>query len=301
MKTHKILLTALVAALFFAGCQKDNKTNRVLRIFAEDMTAGDSKLVMDPSDVSQIQWQNQDVIALNGQEFEIQGNTTQGYSVDINNIDFVGSDDAIYAIYPGGDFNGNDVDITGTNTNRTITLNELVVKLHNDNTQDVVFPMGTKAALDATSLTFKHLTAGFKLSLVANTSDEVVDQLKVIVYGESAFGTVASEGVNYTVKWANEGIMPYVPSGNVGDLTDQELYTYGSEMVFNMKSDGSDDVVFNSTAKSFCIPVTIGTVNRITVIGYNNGSQVFTKTSNLSTGFALERGKMYAVKTIEIN
>ena len=70
-------------------------------------------------------------------------------------------------------------------------------------------------------------------------------------------------------------------------------------------------MVFNLTGmtfaagddKTFCIPVTLANVKRISVVGYNSlGEQVFAKTSDLSANpVGVVRNTVYPVKTININ
>lgn len=304
MKTKIIMMSALLA-LVATGCTKDDNqkvNDGRIKIFSENMTAASngSKLLIDPSDMA-MEWLAGEKIKVNDEVYTIASNGEGGYTIGSTESPLADDEGFYYALYPGDNFNGNDVTISGTNAAPVMTLNNLVINMHSNGTHDVAFPMGVKVASTATEMVFKHLTAGFKLSLKTTTGTVTVDKLKVYVYGEGAVGTVnTGDGVSYTVKWNSEGMMPMVPVGEVGGITDRDL-SYGSEMVFDMKTEGSAGVVFNTTAKSFCIPVTLTTVKRITVVGYNEGNQVFAKTSALASHVELGRHVMYPVKTIAIN
>lgn len=300
MKTKIIMMTALLA-LLATGCGKDMTDGRI-RIFAENMTAaGGSKLQIDPSaPVNGEQWLNGETIKLNSATLTITGNNNDGYSVDPGSTALSGG--AYYALYPGGSFNGNTVTVNnGTVAAPTITLTTLAVNFH-DGVHDVVFPMGAKVdeSSVASGLQFKHLTAGFRLTLHATTS-VTLTKLKVIVYGSAAAAPVtdAVTGVSYTVAWANQGNGIPLPNGEVGGLSDLDV-AFGSVMNFDLKTSGSAGVTFTGN-KQLCIPVTLATVRYITVIGYNGEDQVFVKSSKLDPGVELERNVIYPVAAIPVN
>lgn len=302
MKTKIIMMSALLA-LLATGCGKEHTTNDgSMKIFAENMVAGgNSKILIDPNDEHMpMEWLAGEKINVNDVVYTIAGDRSAGYTIGSTESPLADDGGYYYALYPGDDFNGNDVTIGGTHDEPEMILNNLVIKMHTDGTHDVAFPMGTKVASTETSMVFKHLTAGFRLSLQANNTPVTVDKLKVYVYGSAAVAPVALEGVSYTVKWNTEGMVPNLPVGPVGEIEDQDI-KYGSEMVFDMKTENTPGVEFNTTAKSFCIPVTLATVKRITVVGYNGANQVFAKTSALTTPVELGRKVMYPVKTIVIN
>ena len=147
---------------------------------------------------------------------------------------------------------------------------------------------------------FRHLTAGFKMTLHANSAAELT-QIKVYVYGTpgDAAGSATVDGMTCNVKWANEG--PMVPIQEVGQVPDDEP-AYGSEMVFNLYNEDAAGVNIAADGNlTFCIPVTLATVKKIAVVGYNDGTKVFTKISSMPSSVAIERNKMYSVKTININ
>ncbi len=307
MKTKIIMMSALLA-LVATGCTKDDNqkvNDGRIKIFAEGMTAagGNTKLLVDPANLTGkngIQWKADETVNLNGSTKTITGNTTDGYSINPAGVAQAGA--AYYAIYPGATFGGNIWTVTNNkNTSASsITLSSLNIKFRDGGKHDIVFPMATKIDNESTSMTFKHLTAGFKMTLHAN-SDAELTQLKVYVYGTpgDAAGSATVDGMTCNVKWANEG--PMVPIQEVGQVPDDEP-AYGSEMVFNLYNEDAAGVNIAADGNlTFCIPVTLATVQKIAVVGYNGATKVFTKISSMSSSVAIERNKMYSVKTININ
>ena len=310
MKTKIIMMSALLA-LVATGCTKDDNqkvNDGRIKIFAEGMTAagGNTKLLVDPANLTGkngIQWKAGETVNLNGSTKTITGNTTDGYTIDPAGVAQAGA--AYYAIYPGNPFGDNSWTVTN-NTNSgasSITLSSLNIKFRDGGKHDIVFPMATKIDNESTSMTFRHLTAGFKMTLHANSAAELT-HIKVYVYGTpgDAAGSATVDGMTCNVKWANEG--PMVPIQEVGQVPDDEP-AYGSEMVFNLYDGDAVDpgvTIANGESLTFCIPVTLATVQKIAVVGYNNvGTKVFTKISSMPSSVAIERNKMYSVKTININ
>lgn len=307
MKTKIIMMSALLA-LVATGCTKDDNqkvNDGRIKIFTEGMTAagGNTKLLVDPANLltpNGIQWKDHETVDLNGTSKIITGNTTDGYSIDPAGV--AASGGAYYAIYPGSTFGGNIWSVTNNkNTSASsITLSSLNIKFRDGGKHDIVFPMATKIDNESTSMTFKHLTAGFKMTLHANSAAELT-QIKVYVYGTpgDAAGSATVDGMTCNVKWANEG--PMVPIQEVGQVPDDEP-AYGSEMVFNLYNEDAAGVNIAADGNlTFCIPVTLATVQKIAVVGYNGATKVFTKISSMPSSVAIERNKMYSVKTININ
>ena len=302
MKTKIVMMTALLA-LLATGCGKNNGDGRI-RIFAENMTAAGngSKLQINPADpVNTVQWIANEYIDINGSKFQIQYDDVNKYNIDIADNDFGAT---LYAVYPGksDDDNYNDVTVTNSNTTATITLNRLTLNFHDDGegnqVHSVVLPMGVKVSSSEEAMTFKNLTAAFRLTLNTSTTPVTLTKLKVIVYGTGAASAVALDGVSYTVKWAGQA--PSVPTGDVGSITDRDV-TYASEMYFDMLTDGNPGVDVDGDLK-LCIPVTLATVKRITVIGYNGDDEVFSTTSTMNGGnVTLERNRIYPVAKITVN
>ena len=309
MKTKIIMMSALLA-LVATGCTKDDNqkvNDGRIKIFAEGMTAagGNTKLLVDPATVlssnghNGIEWKADETININGKPATISDN----YEVDLDAAEIVGYNSSFYAIYPGPVFGtGNSWDVKNNKDNTSqITLTSLAVNFQ-DVGHDIMFPMATKVADDAQEMTFKHLTAGFMMTLSANSAAVELKQLKVYVYGVPGVGDAAGsatvDGMTCNVKWANEG--PMIPIQEVGEVDDDEP-AYGSEMVFNLYDHGTAGVTIDGDL-TFCIPVTLTKVQRIAVVGYNDLGKVFTKTLNMKGNtVVLDRSKMYTVKAIEIN
>ena len=305
-------MAAAVVALLATGCTKDDNqkvNDGRIKIFAESMSAagGNTKLLVDPANLTGkngIQWKAGETVNLNGTSLPITGNTTEGYTIYPAGVDPALAGDAYYAIYPGTPFGGNSWTVTnGKNTNpSSITLTSLNIKFRDGGKHDIVFPMAAKIEDGATEMQFKHLTAGFKMTLHdAKTSDVSLTHIKVYVYGTpgDSAGRATVDGMTCNVKWANEG--PMVPIQEVGQVPDDEP-AYGSEMVFNLYNGDAAGVNIAADGNlTFCIPVTLAKVQKIAVVGYNNGTKVFTKISSMPSSVAIERNKMYSVKTININ
>jgi len=309
MKTKIIMMTALLA-LLATGCGKDNGDG-IIRIFAENMTAaGNAKLQIDPTDpANSTQWLTNENIYINGTSYAITHSEQYGYYVENNNIDWVNN--ALYAVYPGNTFGSNVWTVDNSNLNApVITLEKLSLKFYNKaingvstRVHDVVFPMGAKVVNGESSILFKHLTAGFQLDLANTSTDEsvVVKKLKVLVYGAGDAEPVTIDGVSYTVKWKNDQT-PALPGGGVGTVTDRDM-NYASEMNFDLYTGTNPGLTIAAeSSQKVCIPVTLNTVKRITVIGYNGDNEVFNISSAVggNTGIALERSKMYPVKQIVV-
>lgn len=308
------MMSALLA-LLATGCNKEDNNGSFdgrLKIFAEEMTnASGSKLLIDAGDLTNpVQWLNGENININGKVKGIAFNSDH-FEVNVNNL-ALSTDgfNGYYAVYPGDDdVYGNEVTVTNSNTTASITLNKLVLNFHaGETTHDVVFPMGGKVNADNASqgLVFKHLTAGFLLTLENTTASNVsMDKLKVIVYGSEgdAAGATTIDGVGYTVKWADQG--PTVPTGQTGSLTDRDV-SFASVMDFDLKTDGFAGMTIDAKVgtvngkKQLCIPVTLAQVKRITVIGYNGSDVVFSKTSTLDPQPTLACNVIYPVKAIVV-
>ena len=304
MKTKIIMMSALLA-LAATGCTKDDNqkvNDGRIKIFAENMTAASngSKVLIDPTaPVNGEQWIAGEYIKVNNSSLIISGDDEGGYSVSSETVALVNG--ALYAVYPGQGFNNNDVTVDNSDpTHPSITLNKLSIDFASTgNSHKVVFPMGAKADGETTSILFKHLTAGFQLTLRPN-AEVTLTNLKVIVYGAGAASAITDvvDGVSYTVAWKGQG--PAVPVGDVGSITDRDV-SYASEMNFDLRTNGTLGVTFDSD-KKLCIPVTLANVRRITVIGYNGSEQIFATTSAISAPYpALECNKIYPVKAIEFN
>ncbi|MBO4600403.1 MAG: hypothetical protein J5641_06650, partial [Bacteroidales bacterium] len=287
-KLGKILIIPSMLALLVVGCQKES--NRI-RILAEGMTRG-GKVFVTPTNINNATWVNGEIINLNGTNCTIYSRS-DGFYIDVDTRptgDFC-------AVYPGGSFGGNDVTVTNSNASgATITLNRLVVNFH-DGGHDIAFPMAAKAA-GGNLLRFSHLTGGLQLTLQAATACNVAT-VRVITYGTGAATPVVINEVPYTVSWAGQG--PTVPTGDVGGIEGDFDVKYASEMVFDMKTSGTVGVSVGTDPVTFCVPVTVNGIRRLTVKGYaSDGTELFSKTTELSNT-DIARNTMYNVPTIQIN
>ena len=293
MKNTIILIPSLLLMLLAVGCKKDN--NRI-RILAENM-AGESKVWVDPTDVNGATWITGETINLNGDEYTIASDDNGFYVVNTS----VPLEAALYAVYPATtSSNGNNVTVENSSTSRTVTINSLAVNFNGDG-HDIVFPMAAHASSGSRKLLFRHLTGGFKLNLT-NTTATTLSAVKVITYGEGPIDPVnLNENITVATRWAVQG--PNVPTGGVGQIEGDYDIKYCSEMNFSMMDNGTPGVEVPTTGGlTFCVPVTVSSVKRLVVIGYNaSGTPLFSKTMTLATAQPIARNHMYPIPTIQIN
>lgn len=287
MKNSTILILPLLLTLLVVGCKKEN--NRI-RILAENMT-GESKVFIPSSGVNDATWVSDEIINLNGTNCTIYSSNDAFYI----NVDPRPAGD-FYAVYPGSSFDGNDVTVVNNNASGAmITLNRLVVNFH-DGGHDIAFPMAATAP-GGNQLRFSHLTGGLQFELQAQ-SPCTVATVRVITYGTGAAPSVSIDDVSYTVSWAGQG--PTVPAGDVGGIEGDRNVRYASEMVLDMKTEGTSGVEVGTSPVTFCAPVTVNSINRLTVKGYDeNNNELFAKTQTLNTSIA--RNTMYIIPSIQIN
>ena len=302
MKTTKIITLAALLTLLATGCMKDNIDPSHIRILAEDMTDGNgSKVWVNPttgSTSSSALWKEGEPININGANFVIDKRDGHYY------LSGVPTDGMRYAVYPNGTIGGgNSVEVTNNgDLGATITLHQLAVNFRTVNAvegHDIAFPMAARTAADADTMRFHHLTGGFRLTLANNTATTLYT-VKVVVQGSGAAEAVPIYGVNYTTQWAVEG--PTLPNDTVGQISGDVNVRYSSEMHFVMQTDGNPGVTIPASgSKTFCVPVTVSTVKRLTISGYDNaGNQLFVATKEMSN-IPVECNKMYNIPTIQIN
>lgn len=298
MKTSKIFTIAALLALVAAGCTKEG--TREIRLLRKPMTLGGAKVLVDPTAPSNATWIASETIDLNGTTCTIAGNATVGFHLD----NVTPLSEAMYALYPGSSFGGNDVTVTNNSTTREVVMNRLTVRFTGDGKHETVFPMAASAAAGEGSLLFNHLTGGFCITLQNNSASPVdVATLKVVAQSAS---TVAHLGNGtYSARWAVQG--PTTPSGGIG-IDGDVAVGYSSEMVFDLRS-GSNayaNVAGNGTL-SFCVPVTISSVRYLTFVGYSaSGSEIFRIHKDLCSTehpdeVAIVLNRMYTIPTININ
>lgn len=285
-----IFLLALIL-LFAVGCKKNNGH---ISIFAENM-ADNSKVWVDPAQVNGATWIVGETVNLNGTVYTIASDDDGFYLANTAELN-----SALYAIYPADlQADGNDISVVNNNTTGTITISSLAVNFTN-NDHEVVFPMAATADAGSDKLLFDHLTGGLKVSL-ANTTATTVASVRMITYGDEAIPPVALNGITIATQWATQG--PTVPMGDVGQIEGDQDIKYSCEMNFAMQTDGASTVTVPAGGSiTFCVPVTVRSVKRLTVIGYAaDGSVLFTKTRSFTTAQAIERNHMYSLPTIQIN
>lgn len=298
MKTNKFIAIMLLGVLATA-CSKDG--NNRLTLLAEGMNAGDSKVQINPDSIpAGAQWVPGETILFNNTEYSIAEDGGRYY---IN----VPVGDAAYAMYPGNNtFDGNNVTVDFDN--HEIVLNRLTVRMLDGDLQQMAFPMAGRYEANATNIKFYHLTAGLRLTLRNNTvSDKRVASLKVVAQSDqhvenlSFDGQDASWDYTFTARWAKQ--CPTVPVGNVGN-NGETVYASASEMNFDLKSGNSNYVTLaaENGQVSFCIPVTITSIKRLAVTGYDpNGAELFHVVKDFGTNIGVERNRMYTVPTINVN
>lgn len=304
MKTNKFIAIMLLGVLATA-CSKDD--NNRLTLLAEGMNAGDSKVQINPGNIpAGAQWVPDETILFNGIAYTI---TEDGGIYYIN----VPVGDAAYAMYPGNNtFDGNNVTVDFDN--HEIVLNRLTVRMLDGGLQQMAFPMAGRYEANATNIYFYHLTAGLRLTLRNNTeNDKYVASLKVVAQSDQHVENLsfdgrrsdedASWGDTFTARWAKQ--CPTVPVGHVGD-NGETVYASASEMNFDLRSGETDNNPVTLAAEtgqvSFCIPVTITSIRRLAVTGYDpNGDELFHVVKDFGTNIGVERNRMYTVPTIDVN
>lgn len=262
MKRTIILLLSF-SLLFAVGCKKDNHR---ISIFAENM-ADNSKVWVDPAQVNGATWLEGETVNLNGDVYTIAIDDNGFY---LSNTAELTSD--LYAIYPASlQTDGNNIAVVNNNSTRTITINSLAINF-TGNGHEVIFPMATKGDAGDNKLLFNHLTGGMKVTL-ANTSATTVSTVKMITYGDEAIPPVALDGISVTTQWAAQG--PIIPMGEVGQIEGDQDIKYSCEMSFAMQTNGEAGVTIPDGGNiTFCVPVTVRSVKRLTVIGYASDGSV---------------------------
>lgn len=289
MKTTKIISIALLLTTLAVGCEREG---RYVRIFAESM--GGSKVFVNPTDVNGATWNTGEAVNLNGVPYTIASGANGFYLDGVAPLT-----ETMYAVYPATTTTGgNNIVVNNANgSGTTITLNSLAVNFH-DGGHDIIFPMAATATGGSTQLMFRHLTGGLMLTLQAQTPVTVAT-VKVTTYGTAAIAPVTIDGVSHTVRWAVES--PTLPSGEVGGIDGDRDVKYASEMLLNMQSGGSQGVSVTASGITFCVPVTISDVRRITVIGYaSDGTELFSKTKPITPVDTIHRNTLYTVPTMII-
>ena len=306
MKTRYSILIICLLALIATGCKKEN--NGRIRIFAENMRNG-SKILINPDDPSDAYWVTGETIAINGTSYEIKEDDDGYYLEGVNTL--------ATAIYPGSGDEYNDIEVNGNEVVlKRLTVNFLDEGYGNIN---VVFPMAA-VPNDDDQLFFSHLTGGLKITLEAPDHAIEVASVKIVAQGTSQPTNLSVNGVTATARWAVQG--PTLPHGEVGDMEDDYNAAYACEMNIDFVTTGMrwneydelvpyvspgitlyGDTYGNHDSRTFYVPITINSIQYLTVTGYSNtGEQLFHVTKDLGEGnHNIVPNTMYTVPPIQIN
>lgn len=164
--------------------------------------------------------------------------------------------------------------------------------------------MAASASANSSSLRFKHLCGGFRITLSNGSESDInIASLKVVAQSTTTVSHHSDNG--FSARWAVQG--PSVPTGGVGIEGDVDM-KYASEMDFDLRSGENSyatvpaKVESTNGTLSFCVPVTITSVQYLTFVGYStSGTEVFRATKDLGVETAITRNYMYTIPTININ
>ena len=285
-----IITVALFLTMLAVGCERQSG---FVRIFAESMGGG--KVFVDPANINGATWIAGETVNLNGVSHTIASGANGFYLDGVAPLSVT-----MYAVYPATTTtDGNNIVVDNANgSGATIILNSLAVNFHDGGGYDIIFPMAATATEGSDQLMFRHLTGGLMLTLQAQSTVNVAT-LKVITYDTAAIAPVDIADDSHTVRWAVQS--PTLPAGVVGGIEGDCDVKYASEMLLNMRTAGSQGVAITNTGITFCVPVTISKVRRITVIGYaSDGAELFSKTKELDTIATIQRNTLYTVPTLNI-
>ena len=187
MKTNKIQYLAIAAALLvsaaFVSCNRENEL-RGLRINVENYKTDDNKSVVSGTNVH---WNDGDAIRINGDLCHV---SVDGSTVAVS--DFEGNaSSGIFAYSPYSMTVTNDL-----TTRPTVTFPSRFQSSFNGDNQIIDLPMAAYATADATSITFKHLSAAVLVRVRNNTANTLyIDSVKV---RSSIFRLCGTRSINLT-------------------------------------------------------------------------------------------------------
>ena len=301
MRVSRIIIIAMALVVTAAGCKKDN--NRI-SIYAENMGGG--KVLVDPSNLNS-SWVADETIDFNHSTVTIAGNDNTGYY--LNGVEPLNA--TMYAIYPGSEFDGNDLSVENNNGSGEVVINRLVVRFDGTGKHKVVFPMSARAGSGENRLLFNHLTAGFNLTLHNTQADGVnVASVKVVLRSTTTADNLGididgNDGLDYTARWNVQG--PTVPNGTIGGLSGDIDVKYSCEMNFDLRSGNNAYATVpgsgtNGGNLKFCVPVTVSKARYLTVIGYStSGTEIFRAHKDLESDIDVDCNSMYTIPTISID
>lgn len=292
MKKFNLFTIAVLLALLATSCSKEEGR---FSLVANQMRSH-SKILMDGSYNGS--WVTGEMVLLNG----------VGRTIAVEDDKYYLDGDApvsgtpYQAIYPylgttGADADGNVVSIVGN----TMTITNLVVDFVTGGYK-VMFPMASKsvtASSNSCRLLFDHATGALKLTLKNKNMSEgcTLSSIKVFTQASSTVTPLSTNSV--TALWKVQG--PSVPVGEIGGINGDQTISNGCEMNFTLKTNNVPNKLFEKdTPVSFCVPVTVNKLNKISVIGYDqDGKQVFTRTKELGSDQTINANIIYPVPTIE--
>ncbi len=288
-------------ALMVTGCGKDN--NGRIRLLAEHMTTANSgaKILMDPADIDAAEWVAGEQINLNGTAYSIADDGDGGFCVNTGDAELPAT---LRALYPASvaDARGNDIECRHHAGNvDSVLLHSLAINFRTGG-HDVYFPMAAKASSGDGSMTFRHLTGGLKLTLHNNSGSAVtLSSVKVVLTSASEVTPLeySADGATVHTAWAAYGLT--LPTGEIGEITGDVDISHTSEMNFYLYTGGSAGATIDADGDlSFCVPVTVSSLTKIAVVGYNaSQAQCFLQSKDLSSK-AINRNIMYAIPAIDI-
>ena len=301
MKINKIFLMVALA-LLAAGCGKEGAGDGCIKLSAERMNMGVSKVLMDPDDVNGASWVADEQIDLNGSLCTIKGNSTDGFYLD--GIEPLTED--MYAVYPAAiNAGGNHITVSNNGAAACgVSIHSLSVEFVDGNTHKVVFPMAAKAAANSLGLGFRHLTGGIRLTLQNTRTDDDLNVARLVVTATTASHEPAIyKDLHPTEDGWNPSLLPGTPTGEVGGIEGNQDVQFISDMTLYLK-DGIHDyktIACNNGTITFCMPILARDVKYLIVKGYSSTDDLlFTKTKELETATPILRNVMYNIPTIEI-
>ena len=317
MKTTKIINIALLAAVLFASCDKDDVDGNRLRLFVDPMSYGDAKVLFDPANIDDGSWIVGEQINLNGTPYPVALDNEDHPCLNMGNDELPST---LYAIYPATikDNLGNDIEVVnGCAGACGIGIRSLAINFHTtdhshngtlNGKHDVIFPMAATAASNKNQLFFNHLTGGIKLT-VANNRAQSITVTRFVVRATQEFGGPAIYR-DLAPEWATSTlpVLPHLPARH-NESNDQNMGGgFMSDMTLMMNTESAAGVTIPGKVDdtpgsiTFCIPMLAKDLKYIQIIGYNGSSPVFqTPKKNIGTAKNIVRNKMYGMPVINID
>lgn len=309
MKKNKIFIAMAALAILATACGKDNEggNDGRIKIFAENMSSGNNgaKVLMDPTNLDGSQWVLGERVNLNGTAYSI---VEEGGSFYLNTDGATLRGDNLYAIYPASveKVNGDHIIVSNNNTDAgSVVIHSLTVNFAADG-QKVYFPMAATAEKNASTMTFKHLTGGLKLSL-KNKKTSALNVAKLVV----TVTNVSNEGAIYKdlkPAWVG-GMLPALPEDEIGNISGDPGAEFVSSMTLYLRDEETSLGYKQMAAKDnsgdelvFCMPLLAKSVKYLQITGYDDsGSTIFTTPQKvIENPFDVARNIMYTIPTINI-